>query len=257
LAGRFDGRAPRFSLLLHWRYYLDPPEYFTVLAGDVDGLHWGYYLDDPAHASGCIASYFASDAFELSADGDTLFEAVRLHLEMLARDYEEYRDEDPDNAADYQEDLRQLDAFRVLLQGHTGADRLETGDEYYVKYAGRVARKRHVAAATHEGMGIVVHPELYRSLSLPDKKLWSALRQKKDASNLIEKARQALREGFPGTALKLGKDLWAVGGERHTEYAYELLDAAYAALGRDVLRDVLRVHRENRDLPSVDILENE
>ena len=57
--------------------------------------------------------------------------------------------------------------------------------------------------------------------------------------------------------MKLGKDLWAVGGERHTEYAYELLDAAYAALGREVLREVLRVHRANRELPSVDILDNE
>jgi hypothetical protein len=49
----------------------------------------------------------------------------------------------------------------------------------------------------------------------------------------------------------------SVGGEQHTEYAYELLDAAYAALGRDVLREMLRVHRANRDLPSVDILDNE
>ncbi len=74
---------------------------------------------------------------------------------------------------------------------------------------------------------------------------------------MVAEARQALREGFPGTALKLGKDLWAVGGERHTEYAYELLDAAYAALGREVLREVLRIHRANRDLPSVDILDAE
>ena len=37
-------------------------------------------------------------------------------------------------------------------------------------------------------------------------------------------------------------------------YAYELLDAAYAALGRETLRNVLRVHREHRELPSVDIL---
>src|SRR5690242_1038750 len=73
LAGRFDNVTPRYSLLLHWRYYLDPPEFFTVLAG-VDGEHWGYYLDDPATRRGCVASYYAHDAFEMSVDGDDLFE---------------------------------------------------------------------------------------------------------------------------------------------------------------------------------------
>jgi hypothetical protein len=106
-------------------------------------------------------------------------------------------------------------------------------------------------------MGIVVPPECYRCLWLPDRKLWPYLFETDDPFDIVEEARRALWEGFPGTALKLGKDLWAVGGERHTEYAYELLDAAYAALGREVLREVLRVHRANRDLPSVDILDNE
>src|SRR5262245_48267968 len=43
LAGRFDGRVPKHSLLLHWRYHDDPPEFFTVLAGSGDGHHWGYW----------------------------------------------------------------------------------------------------------------------------------------------------------------------------------------------------------------------
>jgi hypothetical protein len=40
-------------------------------------------------------------------------------------------------------------------------------------------------------------------------------------------------------------------------YACELLDESYAALGREILRCVLQTHRANRDLPSVDILEDE
>src|SRR5262249_54706981 len=140
------------------------------------------------------------------------------------------------------------------LQQYATGDWPEMGDEYFERYGGQVARNRHVAAATRENMGIVVPPGKYRPLSLPDKKLWAALRKTDKLAPLVEEARQALREGYPGTALKLGKDLWAVGGEHQTMYAYELLDAAYAALGRDVLRRVLRTHRENRDLPSVDIL---
>jgi hypothetical protein len=106
-------------------------------------------------------------------------------------------------------------------------------------------------------MGVVVPPDLYRPLSLADKRLWSRLRKEDDPWDFAEEARAALRAGFPGTALKLGKDLWATTGEVKTAYAYELLDAAYAALGREELRAVLRTHRADRDLPVVDILEAE
>ncbi|HWG46356.1 MAG TPA: ADP-ribosylation family protein [Gemmataceae bacterium] len=255
LAGRFDRRSPRLSLLLHWRYYFDPPEFFTVLAGNIDGLHWGCYLDDSAAASNCVASYYASDAFDLSVDGDDLFEAARLHLEYSYRDCEEYSEYDLDAKREYEEEMQQLDAWRERITAFATKSRSEVGAAYVDRFAGR--SRRRPTARTQEGMGIVVRPEQYRPLSLKDAKLWPYLSETDNPLDVVAEARQALREGFPGTALKLGKDLWAIGGEQHTEYAYELLDAAYAAVGRERLREVLRVHRANRDLPSVDILENE
>lgn len=255
LAGRFDRRTPRHSHLLHWRFSFDPPEFFTVLAGDIDGLHWGYYLDDPARGGGCVASYYAADAFELSVDGNDLFETIRLHLEECYRDCKEYGEYDSEAAKPSEEKMRQLDGWRATLLSFATAERSEIGAAYVDRYAGRSRRRR--TARTQEGMGVVVPKALYRPLSLKDQKLWSHLCETDNPVAVVEEARQALCDGYPGTALKLGKDLWAVGGERHTEYAYELLDAAYAALGREVLRNVLRVHRENRELPSVDILDNE
>jgi hypothetical protein len=254
LAGRFDNRTPRYSLLLHWRYHNDPPEFFTVLRGGIDGLHWGYYLDDPATRSGCVASYYTNDAFELMTDGDTLFEALRLHLEYRHRDYLDCRDTDPEHAADYDATLAEVADLRAKLQRYETGDRPEVGEEYTEKYLAERRRAKRTVAQTQEGMGVVAPRELYRPLSLKDKKLWKVLWSEEDPAALVEEARQALRDGFPATALKLGKDLWAVGGERHTEYAYELLDAAYPALGRAALREVLREHRTHRDLPSVDIL---
>jgi hypothetical protein len=257
LAGRFDQRTPRFSPLLHWRYYLDPPEFFTVLVGGGDGLHWGCYLDDPATGAGCVASYYARDAFEMSVDGDDLFAAVRLDLEhsqagseldysygLIAKD-------------EHEETLTGLARLREKLMAFGTTERLEIGSAYVDRQAGRASRRGKVVAKTCGGIGIVVPPERYRPLSLTDRKLWSYLFETDDPAEVVREARQALREGFPGTALKLGQDLWAVDGERHSEYAYELLDAAYEALGRDVHREVLRVHRANRELPSVDILESE
>ena len=106
-------------------------------------------------------------------------------------------------------------------------------------------------------MGIVVHPELYRPLSMKDRLLWRRLWKEDDPVELVDEARRALADGFPGTALKLGKELWAVGGERKGAYAFELLDGAYAALGREVLRDVLRADTSGRDRPWLDVLQDE
>jgi hypothetical protein len=249
LAGRFDQRTPSLSLLLHWRYYLDPPEFFTVLVGG-ESLHWGYYLDDPTTANGCVASYYTHETFEMSMDGDTLFQAVRLFLEELHSEHEL----DPSEDMSGEETLT---ALRQPLMSYATGDRREIGAAYVDRYANQTARRRQVVTSTYEGMGIIVPREHYRPLSRKDHKLWVYLNEAEDPADVVEEARRALYEGFAGTALKLGKDLWAIGGQRHTEHAYELLDAAYAALGRDALREVLSVHRANRDLPSVDILESE
>jgi hypothetical protein len=256
LAGRFDGRSPRLSPLLHWRYYLDPPEFFTVLAGGEDCRHWGYFLDDPVTGFGCVADYYAYENFDLTDDGDTLFEAVRLELEYGCL-YADYRPEDGAYPPEYEEELHRADALRKAIMRYATADRSEVGEAYTDKYGGRSRRLEHIVAETYEGMGIIAPPEMYRPLSLPDKKLRSLLYNQDDPVAIVQEGRQALRDGFPATALKLGKELWPLHGKQRTAYAYELLDAAYAALGRDMLRRVLHVHRQNRDLPSVDIFSEE
>ena len=208
-----------------------------------------------APAKGSVASYFAGDSFDVSPDGDSLFEAVRLDLEQRAQDCEDYRAEQ----ADYDDALARVAALRATLRRFATDDRPETGEEYVEKYLDQAARARRkrIVARTQEGMGIVVHPEMYRPLSVKDKPLWRLLWKDDDPSELVEEARQALGDGFPGTALKLGKELWAIGGERRSEYAFELLDAAYAALGREVLREVLRAHRAGRERPWLDVLQED
>jgi hypothetical protein len=257
LAGRFDHRTPRYSILLHWRYSLDPPEFFTVLAGGGDGLHSGYYFDDQASSTACVASYYAHDVFEMALDGDDLFECVRLWLEESQSDSELDHGYGLIDDREHEETLARVATLRHCLLSFGTEERREVGAAYVDRYSGQALHRGEVVAETVDNMGIVVPPETYRPLSLADRDLLPYLTSTENPIDMVEEARHALREGFPGTALKLGKDLWAVGGEQPTQYAYELLDAAYAALGREVLRKVLRVHRENRDLPSVDILDNE
>jgi hypothetical protein len=256
LAGRFDGRVTRYSLLLHWRYYDDPPEFFTMLYGG-DGLHFGYFLDDPERGEGCVSSYYAGDAFELAVDGDTLFEAARLNLEYYYRDNEGDRELGLKDRTEHAAERESLARLRTRLLEYATAKRPEVGEEYTDRYAGVSSREDRIVAKTIEGVGIVVPPATYRPLSVPGRKLWARLRRTRDPVELVEEARAALRDGFPGTALKLGKDLWATTGSLKAAYAAELLDAAYAALGRETLRRVLQTHLANRKLKSVDILEEE
>lgn len=253
LAGRFDGRVTRHSLLLHWRYHDDPPEFFTVLYGG-DGLHWGYWLDDPDHGpDGCVASCYAQEMI-FEVDGDDLFEAVRLHLEHQHAECQLHRDHDPDDAQDYDRRMAQLVPLRARLMPYV--ERPEIGQEYADAYEDQATRDDRVVANFMNGVGIVAPPNLYRPLSRPDKKLWPHLRKSKDVLAVVEEARQALCDGFPATALKLGHDLWGMAQPKEA-HGIELLDAAYAALGRETLRRVLQTHVANRALPSVDILQQE
>jgi hypothetical protein len=253
LDGRFDRHTPRLSQYLHWRYHDDPPEFFTaLLAGG--GLHWGLYLDDPRAAESCVASYFLGEPIEITADGDTLFEAVRLHLEISYRD----RLEDRDLGLGSDGAIRALDQLRARLASFATSERPEIGRDYEERYPAASRRQKRVIARTSDSMGIVAPVETYRPLSVKDRSLRQILRRGDDSMlALVGEAQQAVHAGFPATALKLGKDLHAIGGVRCAQYSFELLHSAYLALGRGVLADVLTAHHRNRALPTVDILEME
>lgn len=235
LGGRFDGKEPKLSFDLHWRYYRDPPEFFTVLQGHVDGLHWGYYFDDPNSLPSCVSHYYQNDAYALSQDGTTLFDAVQNALEMVHEDILQdiqYGLEDSDDA---RERISKLNQLSEELQQYSNKYDLTTTEQ-----------ERIITAETWDEMGIVIPEELYRPLS-------GYLKSEK-----LNDAKEALNAGFPGTALKFGKDLWALNTEEWNHHAFELLDAAYAALDRKLLQQILRNHWKYRDpvLAYIDILDD-
>jgi hypothetical protein len=238
LAGEAD--APPNGWHLGTRYYDDPPEFFLVLSGDTDGLHWGYWFDDPDNSpTRSVAQYFSRDAFDLMEDGDSLFEAFRLQLEGCQMTTLEYLETDPDTEqarASYEARLETYTLYRSRVVQYATGDRPETGEEYYDKYAG--ISPRSVTADTFEGMGIVVPEALYRPLSLGDEELRARAIAGADLSDVVAEAQRALAEGFPGTALKLGRDLW-IGNAGQKQDAYRLLGAAYEALNRPTLQTLL------------------
>jgi len=217
------------------RYYYDLPEFVTLFTGTTDGLHWGYFFDAPGELPPVIAHYWHRDTFEHAIDGETLFEATRWQVESNEEGFLEMIDDDPDEEDFYRQQLVQLAGIRDVLSGYWGGDREETGEEYQEAYP--VKRKR--AADTWDGLGIVVPKNLYKALSGDPLRVTGgrAEPQKPQVEQLTAEAMQLLRDGFPGAALKLGRDLWAWAKE--FPESYDLLDAAYAALGREPLRRLL------------------
>lgn len=219
LSGAFDGRDLRYPAVLHYRYQFDPPEFFTVLVGNVDGLHWGYWFDDPGRLPPVVASFYARDAFELT-QYDSLFTAVSVAITRSEQGTRENRTADRAARAAYDRDLAALSALKARLPAT------------WVKY------QRKPTFKTADGMGGVVASELVGSLTEFERR---------EPQSFIE---AELAAGRPGTLLKLGKTLW----EDDKLLALDVLSRAYAALGREGLQRVAEAHRAHPELPSVDVL---
>ncbi|KAK2755742.1 hypothetical protein FQN54_005892 [Arachnomyces sp. PD_36] len=231
------------------RYYNDPPEFLTIATGHTDGLHWGYYLDDPVKPPFPIVQYYSNDAFELSIVGATMFEVLRFQIELFHRDDTEYMAEEPEEYRDvYQTNLDRLARLREALQMYETGDRPEVGEEYVDKYS-PTEYIRQVAAKTRDGMGIVVSADKYRPLTGEDMfQRWDFTPTTENIEPLAQEAMDLLEQGYPGAALKLGKDLWIF--EDFRQLSYNLLDATYSALNRPLLQKYLKLaisYREECD----------
>lgn len=245
LAGELDGYAGPLHPLLHFRFRNDPPELLTVALGSSDGLHWGYWFDERPDVA-TIASYYNHDAYEITDDGCSLFDAFRRHLESAWQGAKD----DEDRA-----ETKKLDRLRELLTAAAGDTRPETGDRFADRMRSvRSTRLARVVAASSEGMGIVAPAETYSPLAKATPWLHAELAEG-DLEGHVAEARRALEAGFPATALKLGRELWSLRGSACEAAASELLVGAYRALGRPELAEIAGLHARHRNLPRVDITE--
>lgn len=223
------------------RYYHDLPEFVTIFTGTADGRHWGYFFDAPGERPPVVAHYWHNDTFQHNVPGVTLTDAIRYTLNEDEQGFLEMEAEaegwgKPDDAKFYRDRLAELRATREALRD---------------LWAGRRSRSaRQPTASTWDDMGIMVPARLYVPLSSEPFGRSRADPQRPHIDGLIADARAALAAGKPGAAFKLGRDLWIFAAD-YPE-SYELLDAAYAALGREPLRRLLavaRAWREHCDAP--------
>ncbi len=116
------------------RAYDDPPEFFGILYGNMDGQRWGYYVEEPDARDFLIVSYYHSDTFEFSIDTGNVFKAVREILEFSHRDYTYFLETDTQHADHYHQLLDDIAAVRRQLMRCYTMDRPELGDDYLDVY---------------------------------------------------------------------------------------------------------------------------
>lgn len=215
------------------RFYDDPPEFFTIAIGDGDARHWGYWFDDPAGLPPVVASFNHGGAMSFTAHGDSVFHAIRHQLERLAREVH-------DSAAnDRAERLDELARCRDQLGSYALGDRPEVGAAYLDRHTPARDASRKPVAKTRTGLGIVVPKTAYRALDGDDRFQSAAFKPTaSEVSQAVADAKSAIADGYPGVALKIGHDLWTY--RDLFEPAHDLLDRAYSALGRKLLRDYLK-----------------
>jgi Leucine-rich repeat (LRR) protein len=217
-----------FDPVSEGRYYNDPPEFFTILTGHIDGLHYGYWLDAGEADEYPVVGYYHSDAFELHVEGSSIFDALGSLVRRATADAKEAMAIEDDSEREYNE--RRLEALGKLERALADAP-LAKG------------RKRTAIAETRERMGIVVPPARYRPLKQKKDpfQIWNYVPSEKDAARMEREAMKLLEDGFPGAALKLGRDLWIY--KDQLPRSVRLLDAAYATLRRPIQRGMLRFRR--------------
>lgn len=228
-----DGDWPRF--------YRDPPEFFTVMTGDTDGLHWGYWFDAPGEQPPVVASYHHADAFQLSATR-SLFEAVRNELEGHWVSAEDNKLDDPDEADHYDRQLERYTRLREELSRYALREREEVGEVYRNRYVftSEKALPRYPVAKTRNGMGIVASAAQYEALPGKDRfvEQYDFKPSADDVAKMVAFAEEAAATGRPATALKLGHDLWPYA--EHAERSYSMLRLGYAGLQRPRTRACAR-----------------
>ncbi len=242
LAGKFDHYNGDIPISLNWRYSLDPPEFFTLLAGGDDRWHAGYYIDSPDCKSYCVASYYANQGLQFNFDGRSLFTAVQRYL----NDKEMVTNEDQEllSGPELEANKKAIEKVRKAL----------------AKYQPLVKKlkftKRATCLKTIDGVGVVADVSTLGEINKEIKNkipymVWSD----NDHEKVLQEAFRLLSLDKPGTALKLAKDLWQVGDEHRMRNSAEVMQVAYKQLARQPFGEILKDHLAYFNREWLDILD--
>ncbi|XP_069182099.1 histone PARylation factor 1-like isoform X3 [Procambarus clarkii] len=247
LTGKLKGLKTRkiSSYVCHWRYYYDPPEFMTVVAGDENEYHIGYYRDDPFALPSFVASMSSIKPGNIKPLGENIFAGVCSYLTL------KMKEENPFKKVPLQRLYREIELFAKKKKYS-----LEAVTQDMKK------RNKQVVAKTFHGAGIVVPmhgdvgyrevPETPANLRRMFQKVVDAKSDNErrkhfdDIQELITNVQFAYDEGDFGMGLELGLDLFSFGSELFHKPIYHVLGVGYDLLGREPYIDILQAHLKNR-----------
>lgn len=221
LAGKFENLHNKDLLALHWRYSLDPPEFFTVMAKGNQGWHAGYLLDDCSGKTGCFASSYADEGLSFTVDGQSIFEALQSYFAE-----EEMNLED--------EGLLEPDCLLI---------KVKTKVEKYLTTQNMEQLNRDDLLPTLDFGGVpkldsVVEPFEALELESIAEEIWSD----KGLEKYSGKARYFLENQQLGATWKLARDIWQRGDEESLRIAGKFLAEVYAKSARLPFQKILELH---------------
>ncbi|GHO50656.1 ADP-ribosylation family protein [Ktedonospora formicarum] len=242
-------RIPQAGLdhRLNDRFYRDPPEFFTALHGDTDGLHFGLWYDNPHEPSAFAASYYSRDGGGIAYKGQTLLEAVREEIEWTEFHSDDYSEQEEERS----QHRLSIQLLRDAVMEYETGDRPERGEDYVDTYGNTEGR-----IPTCNELGVIVPPPHEQLLERDVEAIYHAIRtDDHQVKTWIDEALQACAQGQPARALALGHDLhWLSHDQQERkEAAHLLLIRAYEMLGYRALAEIATLHHQYRDLPNVDI----
>ncbi len=255
LAGRFDKVEPPAPILLQGRKRWDLPEFFPVLE-EIDGTRRvGFFLDDPDHGGSFgVAVADSENGPNIEVEGEALAWVLRYWLEEAVCEMEE----DPELAGDEEAKVfrQSLEALRAPLDRLFSRAGLpvvkETGNAFIEVMPHHFERDEFVALTTQDGTGVVA-PFNQSETQMDPRRVHEAVWRTKGIEWLIKKAAKMLKQGQPGVALLIGRELWATGTRKRRAIAAPILEQAYLALGRPSLAKVVQADRAWPDREWTDV----
>ncbi|XP_016347355.1 UPF0609 protein C4orf27 homolog [Sinocyclocheilus anshuiensis] len=245
---------PKFHL--HWRYFYDPPEFQTIIRGNVDTQHhMGYFRDLPDALPVFIGENEAKKGCTITQMGDNIFAAALLFLQKKRKE----RGQQKNQAA--------LDQLEDDLKRE--AERLDLPVEQKTKAMKQ--REKKVVTKTFHGAGIVVPVNKnnvgYRELPETDaslKKICKAIAEAKEdeermkafapVQEMITFVQFANDECDYGMGYELGIDLFCYGSHYFYKVVRQLLPMAYNLLKRGLFGEILEAHLTSRSQDNLDQL---
>lgn len=236
------------SYLQHWRFYYDPPEFQTVLIGNLDSqFHIGYFRDDPNEMPIFLTSNAVSEGCAFKVVGPNLFAAINTLMK------EEIKKKN-------KEATRSVQLLQSKLEKWAAKDKITLD----LKTTEMKNREKKVVTKSFHRLGLVVPYDKktevgYRPLPETDANLKKILQKiassKSDSERdknfdglqtLITLVQFANDECDCGMGLELGMDVFCFGDPSLDSTASGLLSIAYELLGREVYSKILQAHLQNR-----------